>query len=526
MSPGSAFQPRVVTAICGDLETVGGLDVSLLARELERLEPDAQVDIVLDLCHTPLRAAEVVSRTGADHLVLGLCTSPQAAHDFQARARAVGLDPFALEFVELGSAPDTNTAARLVAAAVARQRAFSASRPEQQKLRLLSFEHKRSRRSLFTLPPSTYEPVASVDRENCVGEERCGLCASSCPFSAIAMSGGKAAVDRDACASCGICVSACPVSAIDLPGASLPQYQAELSVLLEAAAPRIAITCHGALDGPTAHSLLSAGWLPVQVPCLAMVTPGWILQVLAGGAASVALFPCGDACRSDRATQLRERVDYCREALELLGESSPSKRVLLGPIPESAPRHHASGRTRTRPLVLLEPAATVEALLELRERYRAASSLSLFHPGSPLGLISLREETCTACGACPASCPTGALAIEETADATTISYDAALCVACGRCTRVCPEAAYDTLTLRAGTDLAALQTGRVTLKQAPSALCRRCGRPVAPDAMLDRIRAMLQDDAGAEPLLEVLTGLCVDCRGLTSEPTQTGLGAT
>jgi Pyruvate/2-oxoacid:ferredoxin oxidoreductase delta subunit len=138
----------------------------------------------------------------------------------------------------------------------------------------------------------------------------------------------------------------------------------------------------------------------------------------------------------------------------------------------------------------------------------------LLHPGSPLGLVTLREETCTACGACPAACPTGALGIEETAEATAITYDARLCVACGRCVRVCPEAAHDTVGLHTGTRLAALEGGRVTLKLAPAARCRRCGGPIAPDAMLRRIRDTLAEDAGAKPLLDVLTGLCVGCRGL------------
>ena len=527
MSPGPALQPRVAIALCGNLGAAGGLDVALLVRELELLEPDAHVDVVEDLCHEPVQAADVVPRSAADRLVLGMCAASEAAHDFQARARAVGLDPFALEFVELGGVPDQDTAARIVAAAVARQRASSGSRPEQQKLRLLSFAHKRSRRSLLTVPPSTYEPVASVDRGRCVGEERCGLCATACPFAAIRMAGGKAAVDRDSCSSCGICVTACPVGAIDLPGASLPQHEAALSVLLEAPVPRIVFTCRGALGGTTGSLPLAAGWLPIEVPCLGMVTPAWILQALSGGAASVALLACGDACRSDRATQLGERVDYCREVLELLGESSPAERVVLGRSPEEAgawaraPR----GRTRQGPVMLLEPAGTAKALFELRESYGAPSRLSLFHPGSPLGLVALRDETCTACGACSASCPTGALALKETANATTISYDPALCVSCGRCVPVCPEAAHDTLTLRAGTDLAALESGRMTLKQARSARCHRCGRPVAPDAMLGRIRSLLEGDEASGPLIAILTQFCSDCRALESTPSAEHVGS-
>jgi ferredoxin len=514
---------RVGIALCSDLDGTGRLDLGVLAQELAELEPDVYIEVVPDLCHGPDHAPAVASRAGAERVVLGVCARPPAAHDFQARARKAGLDPFALEFVELNGAHGADTSARVIAAAVARLRAFSGSRPEQLKLRLLSFEQQRSRRSLFTLPPSTYEPVASVERGSCLGDERCGLCLSACPFAAIAPAGGKAAVDRDACQSCGVCVTVCPTGAIRLPGASLPQYEAEISVLLAAEAPRILFRCRGAMHETDGSGSLAAGWLPVEVPCLGMVTPGWILQALAGRAASVALLSCGDVCRSGRATQVRERVDYCREVLGLLGESSPSERVLFGPLPAAVgaePPIGAHPPVGCR-VTLREPTATAEGLLALQERYCSTSTPSLSHAGSPLGLITLEEETCTACGACPTSCPTGALAIEETTAATIISYEAALCVSCGRCVSACPEAAHDTLKFRAGTDLAALASGRVILKRSSSARCHQCGRPVAPEDMLTRIRALLQDDAGGEPLLDVLTGLCVDCRGLASEPMST-----
>lgn len=53
--------------------------------------------------------------------------------------------------------------------------------------------------------------------------------------------------------------------------------------------------------------------------------------------------------------------------------------------------------------------------------------------------------------------------------------------------------------------------GRRTLKRAEAGRCRRCGAPVAPEPMLARIRELLPEESPA--LLEVLTGLCLDCRG-------------
>ncbi len=53
-----------------------------------------------------------------------------------------------------------------------------------------------------------------ITPEKCVG---CGKCASVCPGSLIALSGGKAAIDDPKrCWGCASCVKECPVQAIAL----------------------------------------------------------------------------------------------------------------------------------------------------------------------------------------------------------------------------------------------------------------------------------------------------------------------
>ncbi|HLA92696.1 MAG TPA: hypothetical protein VJO36_04065, partial [Actinomycetota bacterium] len=57
-------------------------------------------------------------------------------------------------------------------------------------------------------------------------------------------------------------------------------------------------------------------------------------------------------------------------------------------------------------------------------------------------------------------------------------------------------------------DLEELGRGAEPLKRSPVARCRRCGEPVAPTAMLDRLRPLL-DPA----VLATTEGLCQRCRG-------------
>jgi ferredoxin len=95
---------------------------------------------------------------------------------------------------------------------------------------------------------------------------------------------------------------------------------------------------------------------------------------------------------------------------------------------------------------------------------------------------------------------------------SVLSFDATRCIACGRCVEACPEQAHDTLALRGATDLAALSAGRATLKREAVALCKSCGAPVAPDAMLGRVRTLLEGQSPS--LLDFLGDHCIDCRGL------------
>ena len=518
--------PRIGVGLCGELEQETGLELAAVAEALEEVFSNVRVEVVPGLCRSPDHVPPLASRTGATRMALGLCAPSTRGDEFQAWARRVGLDPFALELVDLEGAESSKVAVRVLTGALARLTAFPGSTPEQVKLRLTSFEQRRTRRSLLTLPPTTYAPVAHIEEESCLGRRRCGLCVEVCPFSAIGPIGGRLAVDRERCESCGACVPSCPTRAIGLPSSTLSEYEAEIAVLLAAESPSLLFTCRrAAVNHAAGNGLapLSAGWLPVTVPCLGIVTPGWILQALARGASAVALLGCGDGCFS-RSSAVRDRVSFIREVLQLLGAGAASERVAVlsagSDLPRVGPRqpamHELGWRVLDGELSLLEPGATTEAVVALAERSNAIG-VSLAHTGSPLGLVSLREETCTACGACPTVCPTEALLGEQGARGESIiTFDAGRCVACGNCVRVCPEQALETLSVRAGIDVLALTHGRAVLKRARSASCRRCGGPIAPDAMLNRIRTLLETDDSSGPLIATLTQLCSDCRALDS----------
>ena len=62
-----------------------------------------------------------------------------------------------------------------------------------------------------TITSSGY--VAQVDEAVCVG---CGTCVEACPFNALSLGEGTAALDWDKCMGCEVCVSQCPNDAVSL----------------------------------------------------------------------------------------------------------------------------------------------------------------------------------------------------------------------------------------------------------------------------------------------------------------------
>jgi len=153
------------------------------------------------------------------------------------------------------------------------------------------------------------------------------------------------------------------------------------------------------------------------------------------------------------------------------------------------------------------PASAADVLLHLAGAAAAGSVAPIPHPYSPFGLVEVGER-CTVCGACAAACPSDALAIRRDEEASRLTVVPARCVACGRCVPACPEP--DTLRMRQVTDLRRLDHGPVDLKRAPHRRCERCGAPIAPEAMVQRITALLggEDAPGAR----VIGRLCLDCR--------------
>lgn len=503
------MDPRGVLIACCDREHAGDGASTRAAAELAARMEDVWVELVPDLCADPAR----VRTDGAAGLVLGLCGPGPASADLQALARTAGLDPFGAEVVDLDLlarlGPAGTLAERAAAALASAASALLAAGPTPPGRMRLRLGGDVSRRGLLSGAAVSYRPVAEIDRGACLGTERCGLCVAACPVDAIVPSHPFPSVGTDACVGCAACVSTCPVAAVDVGGATVEQLEARMDAIWAwpwSERSAVLFACRGAArtvgSSGAAGAQAASPWIPVIVPCLASVTEGWLLQTLAAGAPAVGMLGCGERCGAGSMPRVEERARY------VLGVVGAPDRVRIAradepePLAPLVPPAPAPGPGRDLPPLVNEPQATAAALAAV-----AGAGVELDLLGGPLGLPSVQVEGCTLCGTCTTVCPTGALRMEGDAEAPALTLDAGRCVSCGHCVSICPERVVE-VERRTTVETIA---GRRTLKRATAGRCRRCGAPVAPAPMLERIRELLPEESPA--LLEVLTGLCLDCRG-------------
>jgi ferredoxin len=505
----------VAVLVCGDL-VPSGLDPEALRAALPGEPPP--ITVVDHLCRAPAATTRRATELGARRVVAAVCDHDASLETLAARLVRGGVEPLGMEPVVLdpvlASGDGAGRAHRLIAAAVARLAA--APRGDAATTRLRLAEGTLDRRALLTLPPVRYAAVAAVDKNTCVGTDRCGRCVGLCPVDAISVSSSRATVNRDACTGCGLCVSVCPTGAIALPGASLEEHTAGFETLI-AGGGALAITCRHSAPRFD-HDEIPAPWVPVEVPCAGMVTTGWILQALCAGASDVAVISCGSDCRCDTAQRVDNATVVARQVLDAVGadagrvrSATTDRRDAIGVFADPVSRpvaEIAAGRVTLR-----EPDATAGAVTSMARALGATSATPIGHDLPPLGIVAADDQVCTLCGACPTVCPTDALRLDEDQDRSVLRFDPHRCIACGHCTGICPE---DALTLTPGIQLVQLLAGPTVLAEDEIAHCQQCGAPIGPAAMLARVVALLGDENSV--LRAAVTERCNDCRGLVGPP--------
>ena len=508
---------RILVLLCQEL---AGLDTGpdLLAVERSLVESSSPLEVrrIANVCQGSSQLEGAALTSGAERLVLGVCSGEYALAKIQVQARKSAIDPLGVEVVNLGAltglgyspARATEKASILLCAAIARARAFRGSQPIHAKPYL---RERLSRRSFFRLPLPEYRAVPSIEASLCAADRGCRACVEVCPNSALQWAGGQVHYDRSRCDPCGLCITTCPCGAITNPSITAAQLEAEVRTLLDPAwgrlQPRgIVFACQESPEPAELH----AGWMRVRLPCVGMAPPHWLLAPLLMGASRVGVIPCGDSCAVCQDELIAARAAYCQEFLEAIGAGRELVRVspALSEPPVGASRRELLERP-------FEHDSASRVLMTLAREHGAPDDLVLDHPQSPLGVIGISAEACTACSMCAKACPSGALEFSEQRDSVSLSFDTRLCTACGQCLPRCPEAARGAIHLEKRTDAARMSEGRRHLLETEVRRCVACGGPVAPAGMLRRIESLLGSDYAVS--LPVLNRYCSDCRGRMSQ---------
>ena len=505
-----------------------GLDPDALAGRLTEIDPSLLVEIADSLEADSGALSDAVIGTGARRTVVGLPGQRLRVADVQQAARDAGIDQFGIWPVELGTLscrvanPEDRLAhaALMVLGSLERARAYRGSR--QQNLR----PERPSRaglESLFSLPELEYRPAPTVRRDRCRASKGCRQCVDGCPHNALRIADGQVRLRKQDCTSCGICLSACPTEAINFPSAMPAEIHEQVTRLLDedidgADERGILFVCPNTMQNLAAREFdLSPGWLPVEVPCLGMLTVQWLLAPLRLGAGAVGLVPCIDNCRSGQIDQMRQRVSYCQALLREAWDMPEA--VQIAPAGDAGLRAFLADEVafsgyafEDEPNCAFRYDARTDVALDVATADDAGLDWVVRHPASPFASVRATDG-CTLCGSCAAACPADALQIlHDASSEVALTFDAQRCVTCEQCLPACPES--NVLHVDRTTDFALLSGGRITLHRDKVDLCERCGKPISTNKMMGRIAELLGEEHSAT--LNVISRFCTNCRGISS----------
>ncbi|MBM4462823.1 MAG: hydrogenase iron-sulfur subunit [Chloroflexi bacterium] len=487
--------------------------------------------VVGDKFCEPRVLSGLVQEHGLQPTVVGACSQFEPRlHLWQEPERA-SVDPYSIRIVDLlreisSSYSPTDLTGRiklLLWAQLARQATFTGVPQQALKVQFGRPHGEISRRQLFDMLVPRYQVVPYVQREKCVGTERCRLCRENCPSGAIVAKDGGVQIDKKECHGCGSCAALCLHQSISYPNFSLDQLEREMEGLLcdiGSLEPRIlALACQSCRSSPNNAEVDPLGYSPnmllLEMPCLDMISFWLLLRAFDLGAQGVAFISNKENCRLGRKPEKWPgRVQFVQALLQRwdiepgrigafeVGDLKGKLTQFLRQIEELPPT----------PLRSFEPATLVvgnlalpELIVSVDRKLEPARTEAISAGAVPFGKVQLDSSQCTACGLCALDCPTGALKFLSDEGSCRLLFEHRLCLGCGQCMEACPERC---LHLENTLEIDRLCRAAEAIFESRLARCQECGASVAPKAMIDKLRTRIAAGQGLTSHLEV----CPACR--------------
>ncbi|HEY0837157.1 MAG TPA: 4Fe-4S binding protein [Azospirillum sp.] len=379
----------------------------------------------------------------------------------------------------------------------------------------------------MTAPTATQHVAHAPSRcgHSRFGQTGCTRCMDVCPEGAISSIAQSIALNPSACRGCESCVAACPSGAMRLvepdddPSPALLALRGRL-----ASGGATVLVVHGAGYGEDLLNAVEteAGGLPdgtvrVALPRLGAFDIEALLLALAWGAGAVrVVFGRGDRGLTAGLERTLEVADAVVAGLGLGGgrfgiieEDDPwvlgerLRAVTIVPAPPSA------GMDGDVPFRAWPRAALFQTVDRLRRHGTEATEAVALPPGAPFGAVEVDAARCTLCYGCARACPTGALLTSS--GTPRLGFVERLCIQCGLCRATCPERAVSFVP-RLALDASAAEP-RV-LKEDEVLACLRCGAPVGPRSMVEKMESMLAGHPNfSAPGATDALRRCERCRG-------------
>jgi ferredoxin len=511
--------PTIIVALCACHGRIADrLSLGDIGHFLQGMAPDTQVVVSDDLCQRDA-IHRLVDESRSQALVIGACSQLRPEPYFwEDMPGNISRNPYSMRVVDLleevsVSYTDTELIGRVELLLWAQVRRLSESKQvgkDNLKLGLSIPSYRVTRRELLAATLPRYEIIPSIRSLECAGGDKCRLCRDICPSRAVIIEGDTAAIDSGRCCGCGACVVVCPHRAIYYPSFSLDELDNELEGLLDEGVllePRmIALTCQNCLPERGIGVVSPPNMLSLKVPCLAAASPWLMLRAFDMGAQGLALISSGDKCQAKFDVPVwQDNVQFVQAVLECWGISLDrvrffgvteanrdeieaelrwfaSKVAELGPTPL---------RIGDRTSVSTEGLPLPALIQAMGNKLVGSSAGSISTDAVPFGKVTLDYKRCTGCGLCAFSCPTGALThLMDDGVGYQLLFLQGSCIACGVCIGVCPEGC---LELQRILEMDRIGHGALALFHDRLVSCCRCGGPVAPESMINRLRSKLQE---------------------------------